>query len=117
MKKFKNNDKKIEAKEKEKNCNSINKNYITYNNAILFFMIKFIIIITNLFYRIRSNTYDLKFFYESKIALKVKGNGEKLFINEKIASISYLKSIYINKNKQNNQSINIFLIKKIVSLN
>ena len=98
--KLKLDDNKLKEKHGNKRKNNIIKNYINNNNYIIIAVIKFFLMI-NLFFRIKSNTYNLYFFQDSKITLKVKGNGENTIFNENFDYSNYLKEVHINGDIQN----------------
>ena len=102
-KKLKNDDNKFEGKQEQKINNYLIKNYIDKNNYIKTAVIKFFLMI-NLFYRIKSNTYELYFFQVSKITLKIKGNGENSILNQNFNYNNYLKEVYINGDKQDEKA-------------
>ena len=104
IKKINNDNYKIKENQIEKIKNNINKNNIIIKNHLIINYIRFIII--DLFFKIKSDIlFDLFYFQNSQITLKIKGIGESfIFGNEKgcnFTGINYLKEVYINGNKQN----------------
>ena len=97
-KKLNNGIKKLEGNQEKKIKNYRIKNYITAINIILLVIIKSIII-SNLFYRMASNIYDLNFFQDSQITLTIKGKGENIMFNDNYQSFNSIKEVHINNIK------------------
>ena len=99
-KKLNNGDNKLEGNQGKKIKNYRIKTYNTAINIILLIIIKSIII-SNLFYRMESNIYDLGFFQDSQITLKIKGKEENKMFNVNFKGINSLKEVHINGQTQN----------------
>ena len=81
---------------------NINNNNIIIINYLIIILIK--IIILYLLSKIKSNIlFNLLYFQNSKITLKIKGIGDSILFgngNGIFTGINYLKEVYINGNKQ-----------------
>ena len=77
-----------------------NNNAIITNNKIII-----VSILINIFYQIKNNIFDLFYFQDSKITLKIKGIGYNNILgyadNYNFQGINKLKDVYINGIKQN----------------
>ena len=102
IKKINNDYSKIKENQIQKIKNNINNNNIIIRNYLIITIIKLIILY--LLSKIKSNIlFNLLYFQNSKITLKIKGIGDSILFgngNGIFTGINYLKEVYINGNKQ-----------------
>ena len=94
---------KLSEKVKVNRKKNIIKNDIIYNNCIILYFIKLLIII-NILNPIENNKYNFFNFQYSKMTLKIKGVGKSIILrNEQGVTlnwVNYLKEVYINGKMQ-----------------